>query len=305
MKKTSLLFLLLVLFAISSSKAQTTVSDADGNQYNIITIGTQKWTKENLKTTKYSDGSNIDSVSSNTAWSNLTTGAFCHYPTYGAVYGNLYNFYAVANPKNICPSGWHVATYDEWNDLVTYLGGQSVAGSKLKEIGTAHWGTPNTDATNESGFTAFGGGYRKFDGVFYNILDDGYFWHGTETGTDYAWYSVMDPSSGYLNITDNDKKDGMSVRCIKNSSTGVEESNIQLYNIFPNLTSGKFQLEVIGLDFGKNSALEIYNMQGEKIYQSVIKNSNIEIDLSNKTKGIYFVKIYDEQTIITKKIVVN
>ncbi len=291
MEKTSLLFLVFALFAFISN-AQTTVSDADGNQYNIVTIGTQMWTKENLKTTKYSDGTDIDLVEENNAWSNLVTGSYCQYPAYGDTYGNLYNFYAVADSRNICPTGWHVATYDEWNTLTTYLGGQSVAASKLKEAGTGHWGEPNTDATNESGFTAFGGGYRKYDGVFYNILDEGYFWQGTETGDSYAWYSNMDPSSGYLYITDNDKKDGMSVRCIKNPDTGTGNCNNQTFELYPNPA----QEFIILKNIAGSISVNIYNIAGQLIYKGNYDGeSPVIIDISNFEKGSYIVKFTDKQ----------
>lgn len=291
MEKTSLLFLAFALFVFSSN-AQTTVSDADGNQYNIVTIGTQMWTKENLKTTKYSDGTDIDLVEENNAWSNLFTGAYCQYPAYGDTYGNLYNFYAVADSRNICPTGWHVATYDEWNTLATYLGGQSVAASKLKETGIGHWGEPNTDATNESGFTAFGGGYRKYDGVFYNILDAGYFWQGTETGDSYAWYSNMDPSSGYLYITDNDKKDGMSVRCIKNPDTGTDNWNNQTFELFPNPAQNFITLKNIAGDL----SVEIYNIAGQLVYKGDYDGeSPVIIDISNFESGSYIVRFTDRQ----------
>ncbi len=289
MKKTSIIFAVIVLFALSS-KAQTTVIDADDNVYNTVTIGTQMWTKENLKTTSYSDGTSIALVTAGNDWSDLITGAYCEYPTYAEVFGNLYNFYAVANPKNICPNNWHVATYDDWNVLVSYLGGPSVAASKLKEIGTAHWGEPNTDATNESDFTAFGGGYRKYDGVFYNIFDDGYFWTGTETGTDYAYYSVMDPSSGYLNITDNDKKDGMSVRCVKNNSSGIEESYNQSFEIYPNPTDDFIQIE----NLSDCKSIEIFNVAGQLVIRQTITNvSNSKIDISELNSGNYLVKLID------------
>jgi uncharacterized protein (TIGR02145 family) len=289
MKKISLLFVVIVLFAFNIN-AQTTVSDADGNQYNTVTIGTQVWTKENLKTTKYSDGTSIDLVTENSAWSDLFTGAYCQYPSSGDDYGYLYNFYAVDNSKNLCPTDWHVATYDDWNALVSYLGGPSDAASKLKEIGTAHWGEPNTDATNESGFTAFGGGYRNPNGVFYNILDDGYFWHGTETGEDYAWYSVMDPSSGYLNITDNDKKDGMSVRCIRDISAGIEESHNQSFEIYPNPTQDFIQIE----NLSDCKSIEIFNVTGQLVVSQTITNeSNFKIDISELNSGNYLVKLID------------
>ena len=140
-----------------------TVTDVDGNVYNTVTIGTQCWLQENLKTTKYKDGTSIPLVTDNSAWGSLSTPGYCWYnndDTYKNTYGALYNYYTVLT-NNLCPSGWHVATEREWSTLVTYLGGASIAGGKLKESGTTHWVTPNTGANNETGFIALPGGRRE------------------------------------------------------------------------------------------------------------------------------------------------
>jgi uncharacterized protein (TIGR02145 family) len=138
--------------------------DGDGNGYYSVTIGTQTWLIENLKTTKYNDGTNIPNVTDSIAWKALTTGAYCNYrnktdPSFIATYGRLYNWYAV-NSGKLAPAGWHIPTHNEWNALVTFLGGQDVAGGKMKEAGIIHWQTPNIGATNESGFSALPSGYR-------------------------------------------------------------------------------------------------------------------------------------------------
>ena len=199
----------------------TQVTDADGNIYNIITIGTQFWLKENLKTTKYNDGTAIPNVTDNTAWSTTTTGAYCDYantPANSATYGRLYNWYVVGsnNPKNVCPTGWHVATDDDWTTLTTYLGGELVAGGKLKETGTTHWTSPNTGATNETGFTALPGGYRSQSGSFGLSGSYGFWWTATEGGTDFAFYRYMFNTSSSLSSGDNEKHGGFYVRCLKN-----------------------------------------------------------------------------------------
>ena len=122
------------------------VQDIDGNNYLTVTIGTQIWMAENLRTTKYNDGTAIPLVTDNTTWANLTTPAYCWYnndaKTNGSTYGALYNWYSV-NTKKLCPTGWHVPNDTEWTTLTTYLGGTAVAGGKLKETGTAHWYSPN------------------------------------------------------------------------------------------------------------------------------------------------------------------
>jgi uncharacterized protein (TIGR02145 family) len=150
-----------VTFKTTTDVETNTVTDIDGNIYHTVTIGTQVWMVENLKTTKYRNGDPIPNVTGN-AWAALTTGAYCWYnndaATYKATYGALYNWYAVADSRNIAPTGWHVPTDAEWTTLTTFLGGESVAGGKLKETGTNHWTSPNTGATNETGFTALPGG---------------------------------------------------------------------------------------------------------------------------------------------------
>jgi uncharacterized protein (TIGR02145 family) len=197
-----------------------TVTDIDGNVYYTDTIGTQIWMVENLKTTKYRDGTDISNVTDNTAWTNLSTGAYCDYdniPSNSNTYGRLYNWYAVKGALNICPSGWHVPTDDEWTTLTTYLGGESVAGGKLKETGTSHWHSPNTGATNESGFTALPGGNRSMDGGFYYLGYSAYFWHSAEYGTDGAWIRYLDNDNASVYHIHDDKDHGFSVRCIKDN----------------------------------------------------------------------------------------
>jgi uncharacterized protein (TIGR02145 family) len=145
---------------------QLTVTDIDGNAYNIVTIGGQAWMKENLKVTKYKDGTTIPLVTATGAWVALTTPGYSFYnnSVTGGVYGALYNWYTV-NTGKLCPTGWHVPSTTEWTTLETFLGGASVAGGKLKETGTSKWFSPNTGATNETGFTALPGGARNYLGT--------------------------------------------------------------------------------------------------------------------------------------------
>jgi uncharacterized protein (TIGR02145 family) len=138
------------------------LTDADGNVYQTVTIGAQVWMAENLRTTKYNDGTPIPNVSLAADWNALTTGAYSDYnndPANATDYGRIYNWYAI-NTGKLAPAGWHVPTAAEWATLVTTLGGEGTAGGPAKETGTAHWNAPNTGATNTSGFSARGGGYR-------------------------------------------------------------------------------------------------------------------------------------------------
>ncbi len=195
-----------------------TVTDIDGNIYRTAAIGTQVWMAENLRTTRYRDGSPIPNITDNFAWGGLTTGAYSWYDhdavTYKNPYGALYNWYAVVDSRNISPQGWHVPTDAEWTILGTYLAANS--GGKMKEEGTAHWLTPNTGATNESGFSALPGGFRSYTGnLFGNLGGDGYYHSATEFDATTSWARYLLNVSADLGRWHYNKGSGMSVRCVK------------------------------------------------------------------------------------------
>jgi uncharacterized protein (TIGR02145 family) len=193
------------------------VMDIEGNGYKTVVIGTQVWMAENLKTTKYNDGTNIPNINDNTEWGNLTTPGYCWYNndanTYKNVYGALYNWYTV-NTGKLCPTGWHVPTDVEWTTLTTYLGGLSVAGGKLKEVGTNHWQNPNTGATNETGFTALPGG-RRYPDAFDHLGDIGNWWSATEYDASYVWNRDVIYISSEMGRGNYRKNHGFSIRCLK------------------------------------------------------------------------------------------
>ena len=214
-----------LLISTNSCKKNTdntiAVSDADGNGYHSVIIGTQEWLVENLKTTKYNDGTAIPLITANSAWANLTTAGYCFYDNDAginkATYGALYNWYTV-NTGKLCPAGWHVPSDADWITLTNYLGGENLAGGKLKETGTAHWVTPNQGATNSSGFTALPGGYRMDDGSFYNINDDDFWWSTTVSSSQLTKVVSRGVNYNYPYVY-NDiylKAFGYSVRCLKN-----------------------------------------------------------------------------------------
>jgi uncharacterized protein (TIGR02145 family) len=207
----------------SSTPAATTVSDIDGNVYHYVTIGTQVWMVENLKTTRLNDGTAIPWVS-DTSWQSLSSPAYCYYSndiTWKDIYGKLYNWWAV-NTGKLAPAGWHVPTDAEWTTLITYLGSDSIAGGKLKSTGTVEsitglWFSPNTGATNTTGFTAYPGGYRFASGVgFKQINMLGYWWTSTEFGTSTAYDYFMRFDDTNVHHEYSFKNCGYSVRCIKN-----------------------------------------------------------------------------------------
>lgn len=146
-----------------------------------------------MKTTKFNDNTDIPLITDIISWGSATTPGYCLYTynidklTYQNTYGALYNWYAV-NTRKLCPLCWHVPSDEEWTTLATYLGGASVAGGKLKETDTTHWKSPNTEATNESGFTALPGGYRNQVGAFFNLVYQGRWWSATEYSALHARY---------------------------------------------------------------------------------------------------------------------
>jgi uncharacterized protein (TIGR02145 family) len=199
----------------------------------FVSIGSQNWTNRNLDLTTYSDGTVIPEVAQS-EWNNLTTGAWCYYnndPVNGAIYGKLYNWYAVAGiyneasktdasiRKKLAPTGWHVPSNSEWATLADYLGGYDVAGYKMKEIGTSHWESPNTSATNSSGFTGLAGGYNFFYGGSSRIKVVGGWWSSTETNNSEAFIHALNSNYDSLGITQDNKNYGFSVRFIKNVVT--------------------------------------------------------------------------------------
>jgi uncharacterized protein (TIGR02145 family) len=198
---------------------QPFVNDADGNSYKIVRIGDQLWTAENLRSTSYNDGVAIPLVTDYTEWANLTSPAYCWQNNdegNKAVYGALYTWHTVKTGK-LCPSGWHVPTDAEWTIMENNLGGNSVAGGKMKETGTIHWAEPNTDATNESGFTALPGGWRDgVIGAFTIIGTHGMWWTSQETTPDRPYWREIYNNSGIIyHKSAADPSFGMSVRCIK------------------------------------------------------------------------------------------
>ena len=171
---------------------------------------------ENLKTSRYRNGGLIPYVTDNTAWGNLT-GAWSYYNndvSNNAIYGKLYNWYTTLG-DTLCPTGWGVPTNDEWITLTTYLGGESVAGGKMKSVGTDYWNDPNTDATNESGFSVLPGGYRDSDGSFLNVRDFAFFWSATEADYILAWGRYLNYDSGIVDRDFNYESVGASDRCLR------------------------------------------------------------------------------------------
>ena len=216
----------------------STVTDVDGNVYNTVAIGTQCWTKQNLKVTKYNDGITLIDFDASggsggnvsQTWSGRSIGAYTIYanePSTGpnaTNYGFLYNWYAAAGiitsggspTKNICPLGWHVPTDAEWTTLTDFLGGVIVAGGKMKSMGTTFWQT-NSGATNQSDFSALPGGRRFFSTANFNSIgDEALFWSIDLDNSGNPWFRFLNGFSNIVYRTTFLKEEGLSIRCLKN-----------------------------------------------------------------------------------------
>jgi uncharacterized protein (TIGR02145 family) len=221
------IFLLTVtLVLLLGCQSSDLIRDIDGNSYRTVQIGDQIWMTQNLRTTRFNDGTPIANVTGYEEWSALKTPAYCWYnndSTLSDPYGALYNWYVVETDK-LCPDGWHIPTDEEWNQLTSSIDILSLTGGALKESGMDHWRSPNEGATNRSGFSALPGGYRSYNGTFNLLRASAYWWSTTESN----WYGVSEdaPSRVIFRSVMHDnsevvrhiseKTNGFSVRCLKN-----------------------------------------------------------------------------------------
>jgi uncharacterized protein (TIGR02145 family) len=304
-----------LISGLAVSKAQT-VTDIDGNVYNTVTIGTQTWMAENLKTTKYNDGTPIPLVGDSmilikgrggsrlmSLWESLTTGAYCWYSDnkdYKDMYGALYNAYVV-NTNKLCPTGWHVPAEAEWDALITYLGGIFIAGGKLKEIDTIYWNAPNIGATNETGFTALPGGLRSITGTYSGFGHQGVWYSSTKSTGGRGGNINLARSLKYDNsevfYTRMNENCGVSVRCISGDiSSGINYMNSETMILYPNPANEKLYLKNSNYT---NATILIFDLQGKQVLIKKIDSESI--DISKLRKGIYIAKVvFPEKIMIAK-----
>jgi uncharacterized protein (TIGR02145 family) len=319
MKQLSLIVLLLSVSTFSQTPGGG-LTDIDGNNYNSVIIGTQEWQKQNLNVSKYTDGTLIPQVTDPTAWANLTTGAWCYSnndPANGAIYGKLYNWYAVAGlhdndpntpNKVIAPLGWHVPTDVEWNTLTTFLGGETVAGSKIKETGNTHWINQNTDASNISNFTALPGGYRNYNGEFYPIGANCSIWSSSEYDNSSAWHRYLYYNNGFIYRDLSPKMVGVSIRLLNNTLLNNQSYNLNSFNIYPNPAKDQITVDLVTNSNIVSGIYKIINAIGQEVQNGVLSSQQNIINLNNiKEQGVYFVKIYDNSNTLmeTKKIIIQ
>ncbi len=205
-----------------------TLTDQDGNIYATIAIGTQTWMAGNLRSTTYANGDPIPHVPDTAAWAALTTGAWSHVentPGYVQAYGRLYNSYAVMDPRNVCPTGWHVPSDEEWQvlestlgmpgaslDNTGYRGGSQNVGGKMKLVG--QWANPNTGANNSSGFSGLPAGLRNFSGTYAGLFFFGFWWSTTPADANSHWVRVLTRNNAGISRDFGFFRDGNSVRCV-------------------------------------------------------------------------------------------
>lgn len=283
--------LIVAAFLVLRTNCGGVAKDQDGNRFKTVNIGNQVWMAENLRVMTFSNGEPIEESKTTEEWEKARKEqkpSWCYSnndPANGKVYGKLYNRFAVNDSRGLAPKGWHVPSDEEWTTLTTYLGGEDVAGGKLKEIGTAHWLTPNTGATNETGFTALPGGTRPVpSGALGFIGDDGYWWSSTKDFNTPVWSRSMSSSHASVGRNSDNGRGGFSVRCVKDGKVEVLKEETVLKDSNPS-----------------KSLKEFFNSYMKQDTQTE-KNINPEIGIflltnpgsrciSEKTKSIKFIEI--------------
>jgi uncharacterized protein (TIGR02145 family) len=302
MKTLIFFFTGLVLF-LCETQAQK-VTDYDGNTYDTVVIGSQVWLRPNLRVTHYNNGIPIPNVVDTVAWAGLSTGARCYYANdssmYDSIYGPLYNWYAVRDTGGICPAGWHVSTNQEWSDAEAFLG-VAVVGGAMKEAGTLHWTSPNVGATNSTGFTGLPGGMRDSQqNNFRTLTENGLWWTATTYGSN-SWSVYMWNMSTYIDHNPTPRTLGLSVRCLKDVVTGLnDEKDYQGIRIYPVPSANIVTVECPGKEMRH---LRMFDLAGNSVMEKIIDNGRTEIDISILPSGIYIIKIVCEKSTATGKLI--
>lgn len=298
MKNNITLFLGLLTLSIQID-AQT-VSDYDGNIYNTVTIGTQIWLKENLKSTHYTDGTSImDVYSYNNDTSNVS------------VYGRLYGWSAAMkndttqSTQGVCPVGWHLPSKSEWETLINYLGGDNAASGKMKESGTTHWLSPNTGANNSSNFTALPAGYKEplfVGGNYANIQKNADFWTSSSYSPNFKWQLSLRHNDNIVHYAWVDPI-YLSVRCLNDTLTGlnqIEKINKQELIIYPNPSTNTLNITNIT----QKTIIHLYDKLGKLIFETETE-SDFTLDISHLTQGIYTIELEDNKGRTFNKVVIT
>lgn len=299
------------LFIFSGLSAQTdSISDIDGNVYKTVVIGTQWWMAENLKVSKYNNGDEIPHVTDATEWAGTDEGAYCYFgnrSSFADSYGNLYNWYTAQDEREVCPSGWHIATDEDWITMEKFMGMSDSEADRM----TAWRGTDEGDklkdesfgGINSSGFTALGTGYRDPAGVYKAMGTDNDYWTSTPYINDGNTEGVL---HGFLNSKSSVVRNfhvpgyGFCIRCVRDAAVQVENMIEQPGSrVFPNPVDGQLFVRNAG-----GNELTIRNIAGQTILTETVSSEDHQVDMSALSGGTYLVSLSKEQEINTTRVVV-
>jgi len=298
---------LLIVIVTSTHRSRSVTGD--GNSYTSVTISSQTWLGENLKTTKFNDGTPIPNVKDDVAWASLSTPGYCWYDndsTHKTPYGAMYNWYTVGKNnngnKNVCPIGWHVPTDAEFMTLANNLGGIGVAGSKMQETGTTHWYSANAAyANNSSGFSAVGAGYRStMPGMQWFMAIWGYtaYWNTDQK-------NVYIQADAGLHFDSHLLTYGFSVRCIKDIANEITESKTSnSCYLYPNPNNGEFTL-IFNNPNNLSIQISIVTITGETVFETKSNKETFNYNSEKLQSGIYIVTVKGENVTHISKMIVK
>lgn len=288
-------FLLFTFLPGSTLCSAQTVTDIDGNTYPTITIGQQQWMGTNLKTTHFSNGDPIPTIIAgvDNNPSSIYQWNYDNDTTYIAAYGRLYSWYAATDSRNVCPTGWKVPSMSDWEVLIQFAGGDSIAGFSLKETDTLHWDTTTVEVTNATGFTALPGGFRGNSTVYHNLGKLAYFWSTDQFGFDQlfkrGYLLNLFSHNGVFSTSVGLGSCGVSVRCIYDESLGEQPAIFQENEVFPNPAD-----QTVTVRFSEELSGTIYLVAADgSVVEEHLFHQDMLLNVSHLTAGTYFLKIAD------------
>ncbi|HEY0091831.1 MAG TPA: FISUMP domain-containing protein [Flavobacterium sp.] len=302
MKINYFLIILTFGFTVLAQQPGAGVTDIDGNSYQTIVIGSQEWMQSNLKTERFRNADLIPTTPFFTYdYSAEPQPLYQWLSLENLNLGRHYTWFAVIDERGLCPIGWRVPSANDWEELITNLGGFLVAGGKMKETGFSSWLAPNEGATNESNFNGVAAGYHHMYGGDYGINYNAFFTSSTEYSTDANWIMYLSWMSGslYTNGMSPTKNLGLSCRCIKESNLGIDshESSLQIY---PNpITGNVLHIEIPG---NPSKQIEIFNTLGQQVLKETLDGDVLDVNLS---AGVYLIKIIHDEQVYVRKVVVK
>ncbi len=301
------LYFIAILSLISLKSNAQTITDIDGNSYNTVTIGTQTWMQENLRTTRFNNG--VEIMTTSLPVSNDTTAlyqwAYNEDTNNISEYGRLYTWNITNSNHNVCPVGWKVPDNSDWETLRDFLGGEWIAGGKMKETGTTHWVVTDSTVNNSSGFTGLGSGFRGNPLGFNHLGQRGFFWSSTPAGIvgnfprGYV-YSLTAPDNTFL-YSVAVAQNGNAIRCIEGVKTSTEHSSFQNdIQIFPNPAKDRM---IISFEATGNYHLSIYDMMGNTLYEQELVDKINDLDIAFLPKGTYLIQLIAKHHIASYKFI--